>query len=79
MYHKTLEENHCIRLKDLALDGKDLISIGMKPGKELGETLQLLFEYVLENPEKNTKEELLNYLEKQGGKLQKMFGKNFKF
>ena len=51
-------------LKDLALDGKDLIALGMKPGKELGETLQILFDYVLENPDKNTKEELEAYLQK---------------
>ena len=61
---KILEEKNCLSLKDLALDGKDLIALGMKPGKELGETLQILFDYVLENPDKNTKEELEAYLQK---------------
>ena len=62
VYQKILEEKDCLKLKDLALDGKDLIALGMKPGKELGETLQTLFEYVLENPAKNTREDLTQYL-----------------
>lgn len=62
LYQKILEEENCLRLKDLALDGKDLIALGMKPGKELGETLQRLFDYVLEDPKKNTREDLIEYL-----------------
>lgn len=59
-YEKILEEKDCLSLKDLAVTGRDLIEQGMKPGKELGETLQKLFDYVLEHPEKNHKEDLLN-------------------
>ena len=59
IYKQILEEKHCISLKDLALTGSDLIQAGMKPGKEIGEVLQYLFEIVLENPECNTKEILL--------------------
>lgn len=62
VYTKILEDKDCLSLKDLAVCGKDLIEQGMKPGKELGETLQKLFEYVLENPEKNKKEALMEYL-----------------
>lgn len=62
VYRKILEDKDCLSLKDLAVCGKDLIEQGMKPGKELGETLQKLFEYVLENPEKNKKEALMEYL-----------------
>ena len=59
IYQQILEEKNCISLKDLALTGSDLIQAGMKPGKEIGELLQYLFEIVLENPESNTKEILL--------------------
>ncbi|MBR3602441.1 MAG: HD domain-containing protein [Lachnospiraceae bacterium] len=62
VYTKILEDKDCLCLKDLAVCGKDLIEQGMKPGKELGETLQKLFEYVLENPEKNNRENLIEYL-----------------
>ena len=63
VYNKILEAGDCLTLKDLALSGKDLIAQGMRPGKELGETLQKLFDYVLENPEKNSKEDLLEVLQ----------------
>ena len=59
VYHKILEDGDCLTLKELAVSGKDLIEQGMRPGRELGETLQKLFEYVLEKPEKNNKEDLL--------------------
>ena len=49
----------CISLKMLAVTGSDLIQAGMKPGKHLGETLNRLLEMVLENPELNHKERLL--------------------
>ena len=49
----------CISLKMLAVTGGDLIAAGMKPGPQLGEVLERLLELVLEEPEKNTKEELL--------------------
>lgn len=62
VYRKILEDKDCLSLKDLAVCGKDLIEQGMKPGKELGETLQKLFEFTLENPEKNKKEALMEYL-----------------
>ena len=46
-------------LKTLAVTGRDLIDTGMKPGRELGEMLQQLLELVLEHPEQNTREQLL--------------------
>ena len=49
----------CVSLKKLAVTGSDLIAAGMKPGKEIGNTLNALLELVLENPEKNTKQTLL--------------------
>lgn len=64
MYEVILKEKDCLRLKDMAITGRDLINAGMKPGKEMGEMLQKIFEYVLENPEKNNKEELLGYYKK---------------
>lgn len=59
-YYKTIvEENQCIHVKDLAVTGKDLISLGMKPGKDLGIMLSYLLECVLEHPEWNDKETLV--------------------
>lgn len=62
IYREILKKNQCLSLKSLAVTGKDLIDHGMKPGKEMGETLQRLLELVLEEPEKNTKEYLLKQI-----------------
>jgi putative nucleotidyltransferase with HDIG domain len=46
-------------LKDLQVSGKDLIDIGIKPGPHMGIILQELLESVVDDPELNTKEQLL--------------------
>lgn len=53
------ERGECIRLRQLAITGADLIACGLQPGPELGKTLNRLFEGVLEHPEWNQKETLL--------------------
>ena len=55
-------DRDCVSLKTLAVTGRDLIEAGMKPGKELGDTLERLFHMVLEHPEYNTREYLLTQL-----------------
>ena len=57
------ERSDCIRLKTLAVTGKDLIQAGIQPGPALGKTLHLLFEKVLENPAWNEKARLLTEVE----------------
>lgn len=57
------ERGDCIRLKTLAVTGKDLIQAGIQPGPALGKTLHLLFEKVLENPAWNEKDRLLTEVE----------------
>lgn len=59
LYQQILEMQQCLTVKELAVNGSDLIQHGMKPGKQLGETLKWLLEMVLEDPEKNKKETLL--------------------
>ena len=62
IYQEILDRNQCLTLKDLAVDGKDLIQEGMEPGKELGTVLEHLLDHVLEVPEDNTREKLLELL-----------------
>lgn len=59
VYQRILEEQNCLSLKDLAVTGKDLIEAGIEPGPELGRILNELLELVIEHPEYNTKEYLL--------------------
>ncbi len=59
-YQEVLREKQCISISGLALNGKDLMALGVKPGKAMGELLKQLLEQVLENPEYNTRECLTN-------------------
>ena len=65
IYQEVLDKKQCVSLRTLAVSGKDLLDAGMKPGKEIGETLQRLLQTVLEEPDKNTKEYLLNQVFKE--------------
>ena len=57
-YEAIIKEEQCIRLSDMRLTGKDLIGLGMKPGRQIGEVLNYLLELVLDNPELNDKDTL---------------------
>ena len=65
IFEGILEREECLSLKDLAITGKDLIDLGIKPGKEIGEILNTLLEMVIENPKLNKKEILLNNIPKK--------------
>ncbi len=56
---EILAAGECISLKELALNGSDLIKAGIKPGPDIGAWLDRLLNYVIEYPEKNNREELL--------------------
>lgn len=60
LYHEITEAGQCVSLKTLAVSGRDLINAGMRPGKEIGEKLARLLEAVIEDPELNEKEKLLD-------------------
>lgn len=59
LVNEVLEQKQAFTLKQLAVNGKDLIQAGVTPGKEIGVVLEALLEQVLENPEDNQKEILL--------------------
>lgn len=61
---EIIEAGECVSLKDLALNGKDLIEMGREPGKAIGEALSMMMEEVLCDPAKNTKEYLVSLLDK---------------
>ncbi len=58
---EIIDDGDCICLKDMAVTGRDLIEAGVKPGPQMGEILETLFNQVLKNPEHNSREYLLNY------------------
>lgn len=59
LYLEVLEKNQCVTLKELAVSGRDLIELGIKPGKEIGDILDELLKKVIDDPDLNEKELLL--------------------
>ncbi len=62
LMRKILEERQCISLKDLAVGGNDLLALGVPKGPEVGRLLNLALEEVLEEPARNTREYLMDFL-----------------
>ena len=62
LYQHALLEDQCVTLRQLAVSGRDLMDLGMKPGRELGNMLSELLEYVIDDPERNRKEILCGYV-----------------
>lgn len=58
-YEEILQDNDCLKMKDLAISGKDLMEAGVSPGEHMGEILKYLLEQVLENPELNNRQQLM--------------------
>lgn len=58
---RVVEENNCFSVKNLAVNGRDLIDIGLK-GREVGNALSLLLEAVIDEKVENEREDLINYL-----------------
>ncbi|MBP7480501.1 MAG: HD domain-containing protein [Spirochaetaceae bacterium] len=55
----VLDEKTALSLKDLSVNGKDLMERGIPSGKHLGMILEELFAMVVDNPGENTRENLL--------------------
>jgi len=56
---KVMAQKHAFTLKDLAVSGNDLMTIGIESGKTMGIILKELLETVLDDPSQNTREKLL--------------------
>ena len=69
MFTEIMEAGECVNLKMLAVNGGDLIANGFPKGRQMGEILQNLLEIVLEDPEKNTKEHLLELAKDRYGSI----------
>lgn len=57
---EILEEKSCFSMKDLAVNGRDLIEIGYKADKKLGETLNFLLNEVMDENVPNDKDALIS-------------------
>ena len=65
LYQQILEKRQCLSIRELAVNGADLLAAGVPQGREIGEKLHELLELVLERPECNTREYLLSQIYKE--------------
>ena len=59
LYNEICKEQECVAVKDLAVNGRDLIELGIPRGEQIGIVLERLLEIVLDEPSQNKKETLL--------------------
>lgn len=64
MYEEIVRNNVCVQKSDLSVNGKDLIAMGMKPGKDMGYVIDQMFEAVLQDPTQNDRKKLLELANK---------------
>lgn len=53
------QQDMALKVTDLAITGHDLQELGVEAGPKIGETLEKLLDQVIETPELNTKEQLI--------------------
>ena len=56
---EVIAENECFSLKDLAINGKDLIAMGIEDGHEIGRILRSLLDSVIDEEIENSKAVLI--------------------
>ncbi|WP_125153805.1 CCA tRNA nucleotidyltransferase [Clostridium rectalis] len=61
---KILKEHQCINIKDLSINGDDLIKLGFRQGKDIGKILKDVFIKVLDDPSLNQKDKLIDLVKK---------------
>lgn len=61
---QIINEQSCFTLKSLAINGNDLISLGIPSGKQIGIILNKLLEAVISDKIPNTRQDLLNEVQK---------------
>ena len=60
VWNESVRAGDCLTVKELKVTGEDLIAAGAKPGRQIGKTLHLMLEDVLETPSHNDRQYLLS-------------------
>ena len=58
---KVKNENDALSLKDLKVNGDDLLNLGFSRGKEIGDILSKMLDLVIDNPKLNNRKYLLGF------------------
>jgi tRNA nucleotidyltransferase (CCA-adding enzyme) len=59
LLRQVIDQQQGVTVKDLAINGRDLLDIGVPPGPQMGQILNSLVDQIIETPEINNKEDLL--------------------
>ena len=62
IYDIVINRGDCLSISDMAVSGKDLIACGIERGETVGKGLQLLFEEVLNDPDMNNRDKLMDII-----------------
>ena len=65
LFEEIIEEKNCLSIKELKINGKDLMDMGVPQGKEIGQILSWLLDQVLEAPQLNERETLMQMAEEK--------------
>ena len=65
LFEEIIEEKNCLSIKELKINGKDLMDMGVPQGKEIGQILSWLLDQVLEDPQLNERETLTRMAEEK--------------
>ncbi len=60
IYEEVLAEHQCVKIGDLKVNGSDIIGLGVEPGPAIGSILGVLLDQVLDDPDRNDRDILLD-------------------
>jgi len=64
IYAEIKRNSEALTVADLAINGRDLMKLGIAEGREIGENLRRLLDLVIENPELNERSKLIELAKK---------------
>lgn len=59
---EIIKQNQCFQMKDLDINGRDLLDFGFREGRELGDALRFALDAVIEGRVENKKSALLDFV-----------------
>ena len=65
---EIVASNQCFSLKDLAINGNDIMALGVPEGRTVGKLLNMALSAVLDGTSQNMKPDLIKYIQSQRGK-----------
>lgn len=63
LYRQIVAQNDCVKIGDLAINGKDLMDRGIEQGPQIGKILSALLDRVMDDPSLNTRDRLTGLLD----------------